>query len=89
MGSGCWFAGVIRLWGRGKGHALEFLVKSGLPRSPVGSGCAAASISMPQPIQISKNIIEFNDFSYTIVIKMLSTLVYILACVFCHHACQN
>ena len=33
-----------------KGHALEFSVKSGLPGSPVGSGCAAASISVPQPI---------------------------------------
>ena len=34
----------------GKGHALEFSVKSGLPGTPVGSGCAAASVSVPQPI---------------------------------------
>ena len=29
-----------------KGHALAFLVKSGLPRSPVGSGCAPMSVSV-------------------------------------------
>jgi hypothetical protein len=32
-----------------RGHALAFSVKSALPRSPVGSGCAPAPISVPQP----------------------------------------
>jgi hypothetical protein len=32
-----------------KGHALAFSVKSGLPGSPVGSGCAGTSIFVPQP----------------------------------------
>ena len=31
-----------------KGHALAFSVKSGLPRSPMGSGCAPAPVSVPQ-----------------------------------------
>jgi hypothetical protein len=54
--------------------------KSGLPGSPMGSGCAATSISVPQPVTDQQNIIEFNDFSYTTVIKMLSTLVYTSLC---------
>jgi len=38
-------------------------------RPPVGSGCAPMSISVPQPLLVYKNIMEFNDFSYTKVIK--------------------
>src|ERR1700683_3606834 len=55
--------------GTARGHALAFSVKSAPPRSPVGSGCAPASISVPQPLLVHKNIMEFNDFSYTKVIK--------------------
>jgi hypothetical protein len=32
-----------------RGHTLGFSVKSSLPRSPMGSGCAAMSILVPQP----------------------------------------
>ena len=44
---------------------------------------------LPQLIADQQKYHRIHDFSYTTVIKMLSTLVYILVCVFFHHACQN
>jgi len=66
---------------------LAFSVKSA--QVPRGKWLCCRVDFVPQLVADQQKYHRIHGFSYTKVIKMLSTLVYILVCVFSHHACQN